>query len=1115
MKKELMKIRAIRDYLQKKAIILLLALLFISTAAFSQNEHFTIKADRIQLRDLLDKIEKQSSYKFVYQYDVINNQFIKINVKGASLQEVLSIALDNSNFTYKALDDKLIVVSTKETINSREKQKVSGTITDSSTGETLIGVSINVKGTSTGSISDINGKFEVEAPTNSVLSISSIGYQTQNILFTHQSVLNVKLSQNERRLDEVVVIGYGTQKKGDVTSSIATIKSDNFVKGSVTDAGQLIQGKVAGLAVISPNGDPTGSTQILLRGNTTLMGANQNPLVLIDGIPGDMNTVTPQDIESIDVLKDGSAAAIYGTRGTNGVILITTKGASSGKERSSVEYSTYFSMQTVARSLNISTAADFRAQLAAGLRPAAAMPDYGFSTNWVKEISQNNPVSQSHNLTFRGGNNVTNYLLSLNYNNNQGMFLKSYKQVFSGRADINHNMFNNKLKININLLNSSEKWNGFSQNDYRQALMQNPTAPVKNSDGTWFQELTKFDYQSPVSDLHESDGQTNELNSRYKGSIAYTPITGLKFSGVFSFGKRVRENGYSETKQNASTLRDNKNGYANTGGEESIDRLAELTGEYGKTIGDHNFKILAGYSYTENEYNNYYMQNWDFPTDKFGYNDIGLGQAISSGKYDNMISSYKSATNLVGFFSRLTYNYNDKYLFMASVRREEASQLWGTKNPWGTFPAASIGWRITKESFMKNQTLFNDIKLRAGYGVTGSQPSDIFKAVGMISYINPTTNTPNYVYSNGQWIKTLTPSQNANPDLKWEEKRETDFGIDFSMLNDRISGSIDYYNRQIHNLLSIYAVPSPPNLFNSTLANVGTMENKGVEVMLNFVPVKTKDVIWNTSVSFSTNSNKLLSLSNDIYKTSTDYLQVGAIFPPIQTFSHLLKVGGPVGDFYGFKVIDIGNDPNDKANYGQWVYEGADGKPVKYSDFKHSFEDKKVIGNGLPKFYLGWNNNFRYKNWDLSITQRGAFKFQVANLQRMMFENPTESQYNVLTTAYDKVFGKTQLQSPVEFNSYYIENGDYWKIDNITIGYTLNNTKIKGIQSIRIYGSILNALIITGYKGIDPEVSLRNGVSTAQSGVAQVPTSGLDPGMDSPYKYPTTRTFSLGLNITF
>ena len=502
------------------------------------------------------------------------------------------------------------------------------------------------------------------------------------------------------------------------------------------------------------------------------------------------------------------------------------------------------------------------------------------------------------------------------------------------------------------------------------------------------------------------------------------------------------------------------------------------------------------------------MENWNFPTDKFGYSDIGLGGAVLNGDVPDPVRNYRALTNLIGFFGRFTYNYNEKYMLMASIRREAASQLWGTKNPWGTFPSISVGWRITKESFMSNQKLFNDIKLRAGYGVTGSQPSDLFLGVGIIGY-------GRYVYSNGQWIKILLPTQNPNPDLRWEEKHETNVGLDFSMLNSRVGGSIDYYNRNINGMLFNYAVPSPPNLYNSTRANVGKMQNKGLEVMLNLVPVKTKDLEWSSSVSYSTNTNKLVSISNDLYQASSDYITVGYTGPPVQTFTHLLKVGGPVGNFYGFKVVDIGNDPTDAPNYGQWVYEGKDGKPVKYSDFGHAFEDKKVIGNGLPKHYLGWTNNVRFKKLDLSITQRGAFKFQVANLNRMMYENPTYTQYNLLTSAFDNIYGKTLLKSSPEFNSYYIENGDYWKIDNITVGYNINKTGIKYIQSVRIYASSLNTFIFTKYKGIDPEVSLRNGVSNAQAGINVAPTSGLDPGIDWRDKYPTTRTFTIGINVTF
>jgi TonB-dependent SusC/RagA subfamily outer membrane receptor len=338
---------------------------------------------------------------------------------------------------------------------------------------------------------------------------------------------------------------------------------------------------------------------------------NQNPLVLIDGVPGDLRMITPQDIESMDVLKDGSAAAIYGTRGTNGVIFITTKRAN-GNNKASVDYGTFASVQTIARKLDMSTAADVRAQMAAGLRQNQLI-DQGASTDWLKEMTRT-PFSQDHNLTIRGGNSTTNYLASLNYDNAQGLFLKSYNQLFSGRFDMNHNMFNNKLKLNVNAFSSSRKLNGFNTGDYLQTLRQNPTAPVKDSAGNWFQELTKFEYQSPVSDVMESDGQTNENLNRFNGSIAFLPVKGLKLSALFSYSKWMQEYGYAETKKHASTLRDNRNGYAREGGKESIDRLTELTAEYSKSWSKHNFTLLGGYSYQENHYNDHFMENWDFPT---------------------------------------------------------------------------------------------------------------------------------------------------------------------------------------------------------------------------------------------------------------------------------------------------------------------------------------------------------------------------------------------------------------------------------------------------------------------------------------------------------------------
>lgn len=571
---------------------------------------------------------------------------------------------------------------------------------------------------------------------------------------------------------------------------------------------------------------------------------------------------------------------------------------------------------------------------------------------------------------------------------------------------------------------------------------------------------------------------------RVNANITFNPIQELSFKALVSYDKTHQYGGYYETKNHISTLRDGKNGYAATGASTNMTKLLELTAQFRKTFGDHNLSVLAGYSYQKMNYENQYEQNWNFPTDLYSYHNIGTGKALKEGLAVDY--SYKLESNLIGFFGRLNYTYKNRYLLMASIRHEAASQLAGTEKPWGTFPSVSLGWRITEEKFMDNQKIFDDIKLRAGYGVTGSQPSQSFLGKSMLGY-------GDYYYYNGQWIQALQPTQNANPYLKWEEKHEYDVGVDFSVLNYRVNVSVDWYHRLIKGLLYDYSVPSPPNLYTTTRANVGEMSNTGLEIMVNAIPFKTKNFEWNTTVTFSTNTNKLKSLSNDLYQASSDYFMAGWIQEPVKTESHIVRIGHPVGEIYGFKVVDVDNN-------GKWIYENKDGQLVGYDEFTHSFEDKQVLGNGLPKWYLGFNNTFRYKGWDLSVNMRGAFGFQIINCARMFYENRSRQDWNRLKSAYDPVFGKAVLNSGCaeEFNSYYVENGDYWKIDNITIGYRFRDI-CKFLSSIRVYGSINNALTITGYKGVDPEVS----------------TSGLNPGYDNRDQYPHTRSFTVGANITF
>ena len=963
------------------------------------------------------------------------------------------------------------------------QQKVTGKVKDSS-GEPVIGASVVVKGNNTmGTITDFDGNFMLDVPAKSVLVISYIGYVTQEVPTAGKNSLEIVLKEDTKTLDEVVVIGYGTQRKGDVTSSVASVKADNFVKGAVKDVGQLIQGKVAGLAITNPNGDPTGSTHIRLRGTNTIGGANTAPLVLIDGIPGELGTVAPEDVESVDVLKDGSAAAIYGTRGTNGVILITTKQAK-GVDINQVEYNGYVSTSLIAKKLDMLNADEFRT-----LYPDQ---DHGADTDWIDEISRT-PVSHVHNLSLMGGNSKTNYIANLNYASRQGIMKKSDFESFQGRIEVTHRMFDDKLKLKFGLfgkknqMESTTSGGSFRGWVYGQATRRNPTDPVRNEDGTWNENVSKFEYENPLALLYEAEGNVKKTQLRYNGNIVYNPIKDLTLSAVFSYIRDNMNRGYGETLNHISALRDGLAGWSSVGAYTKMEKLMELTAQYNKEIGAHKFSVLGGYSYNETDFEELWIDNYGFQDDYFGgWHNIGIGSALKDGKAN--IGSKKTPTNLIGFFGRATYSFKNRYLLMGALRYEGASQLWGTDNAWGLFPSISVGWRITEEAFMKNQKIFDDLKLRVGYGVTGSQPKDPFLGVAMLKY-------GSYAFVNGNWVQTIVPASNPNPDLKWEEKKETNIGLDFVSWGGRLSGSIDYYNRDVDGLIYEYGVPTPPNLYNKTMANGGTMRNRGVEVLVTVVPVQNKDFEWSTTGTFSLNSNKLISLSGSIFKSDYDYFNTGTVEYSGQVAdSHRVQVGESIGNFYGFKVVDVDSE-------GRWIYEDRNGELVNYKDFTHAPEDKHVIGNGLPKWYAGWNNTLRYKNFDLNVTMRGAFGFQIINGGRMNYENVKNSRFeNRLKSVNDLVFGKHTLSPEVEpeFNSYYVEDGDYWKIDNITLGYSFGQVG-KYIKSLRIYGSVLNALTITGYKGIDPEVS----------------TDGLTPGYDTRDRYPSVRSFTFGVNVKF
>ncbi len=974
----------------------------------------------------------------------------------------------------------VILFSCIQVLFAQNKIQLNGEVVNT-TGEKLSGVTISLSNSNQKYMTDENGSFSFEYVPGTNLTINSLGFATQQITLTNQTSLKVVLIESEENLEQIVVVGYGTQRKGETTGSVASVKSESFNQGAVKDAGQLIQGKVAGLRITTPSGDPNGSTQINLRGLNSIQGA-VNPLVIIDGVPGDFNSVAPEDIESVDVMKDGSAAAIYGTRATGGVIFITTKQNRSTDGRTTIEYNNYASLQTLFRVPELMNAEDYRRLIAEGQN----YTDLGHSTNWVDEVTQN-PFSHNHNLSLFGGNARTNFTGTVNFRDWNGVLLKSGQQRLNARADLNHEMFDGKLRSRIQIISNSIKalQGGSSNYMWRQALIRNPTDRIYNDEGKW-QENNAYMYDNPLGMINETVNDRIFRETRMNGSLDYRPIESLSFKAMFS---RVQDNdltGTSTSFNHVNTTKNNLNGTASRFTQAGVENLMELTGNFNKSFGDHNFAVLGGYSWQRNTFENFSAYNFNFPTDQYSYNSLESGMALKEGLAT--MDSYKQESTLVGFFGRLTYNYKEKYMAMLSLRRE-GSSTFGENNKWGNFPAVSVGWDMAKEDFLMDQTAINQLKLRAGYGVTGTIAGSPYNS--QISY-NYTFDQGAYI--NGKWVPGFVPARNFNPELRWERKNEFNVGVDYSLANNRIYGSLDYYNRRVKDLLYWFEVPVPPYLTSTMFINAGEMSNSGFEALVNAdVLNKAGGVQWKTGVVFSTNKNKLINLSNDRFGVTQEFFDAGYTGEPIQTFTHRVEVGRSIGDFYVWKTVGLDED-------GKWLVESQNGEIIPIQDA--SVEDRQYYGNGIPDFNLGWNNNFQYKNIDLTINWRGAFGHQILNMPRMYYENPVNKAYNVLKTAYDPIDGKL-LNNDLVYVSHYIEDADYFKLDNLTLGYTFNPQLIKGISNLRIYVSGLNLVTFTKYKGLDPE-------ATSYEGEFQ-----FAPGIEHRDRYPTTRTYTIGLNVKF
>lgn len=993
-------------------------------------------------------------------------------------------------------------------------REISGKITDDM-GEGLPGASVLVKGTSIGTITDVEGNFKLSIPEdveNPTLIVSFIGYLSEEIAVGNQTAVNITLVPDIMALDEVVVVGYGTQRRGEVTSAIASVKQEDFIKGSVRDAAQLVKGKVAGLTVNDPYGNPTGEAEILLRGTNSL-SAFITPLVIIDGIPGGLKTVAPEDIASIDVVKDGSAAAIYGVRANGGVIFITTKKGNKN-ESVSVEYSGNISTQQMTRVPKVLSADEFRQKIAEGLIPESS--DLGGSTDWFDELTQT-PLSHTHNISIRSGGKNSSIVANLNVRQLEGIFKRSDNNVYTGRIEYGQDLFDGLIKTTFGLNSNNTKYTAthdpdinasFNHFSIGNTLRTNPTMPVRSAiEGRKWAQLDDFipgslvAFENPLAMIEERDGEVQRTSNRFYGSLTINPFEGLTLNGLGSIENLDIIKGYAESFQDINTTRLGVlRGFARRRSERGIDRNIDLTATYKKTLGIHALTALVGYNYFDVMREGFGAYNNNFPTDQFQWNNIGLGDAIVDDGI-NTVYSFKYTWNLVGYFGRLNYVLKDKYYAMASLRYEGSSKFLGSDEAWGLFYGFNAGWDISREAFLSDVDFVNNLKLRAGYGRTGSLPNDLYQASVRYGY----GGSANSFLYNDKFIQTLNPTSNRYPGFTWEKKDEINIGLDYTLLDNRISGSIDVYDRTVSDLLFNIRVPVPPNIVGNQLANVGKMSNKGIELLLNVTPVRTKDVDYTASIMYSSNRNKLVEIKEAFVGEDEQYFfpDLRAIGEPILMPSHKVDIGGKIGNIWGFKAIGL-------TENGKWVYEDpAGGEPVTSSEIASSpnieAEDyRQVIGNGLPAFYLNFNHSLRYKQFDLNVTMRGAFDYQIVNYTRIFNERPlavNEVLRNRLASAYDAPFGgETLLDDDLTFNSYYVEDGDFWKIDQIELGYNIDLNK--AVKSARIYVSTLNTFVFTKYSGIDPEVSVSN-------------LGGLQPGLDFADKYPSTRIYSLGVNLTF
>jgi iron complex outermembrane receptor protein len=997
-----------------------------------------------------------------------------------------------------------------------QQVSVSGTITDRTTGEPVIGATVVVPDTAIGTVSDANGRYTLSVPAGNVrLVFSHMVYQTQEIDTGGSQTVDVAMQEGLTQLDEVVVVGYGTMSRRDVTSSITTVSADEMNVGVFTDPSQMLQGKVPGL-VVANTSDPNAAASITLRGASTMRtGAAMEPYYVIDGMPGmSISLVSPDDIESIDVLRDATATAIYGSKAANGVIIVTTKKGKSGQ--ANINYNGYVAISTVMKQYEMMNAKQLRDYAASG--GFTLKNDLGYDTDW-QDLAQRTGFSQNHNVSVSGGTENTSFSAGINYMKNQGVIKGTDMDRITGRAAAQVSGLQDRLTVSFNLNGSVINRNTIPMMNDGESVLDamhyfSPLVPVRNEDGSWYEDPVISQNFNPLAMIYEDLYHTKSKRLQGAAKASLELIDGLVYNANLSY--QNEQDIISQYHSTNSLITSGMNGQAIRSSVESEKTVFETYLNYDKTFNDvHKLGFMAGYSWEQSDDNDgFRLTAYDFYNDQLTWHNMAMANKLDIAGLGNYVLS---TLRMISFYGRANYSYAGKYVFQATVRRD-GSSAFGRNNRWATFPSASVAWRISEENFVRDLDFFDDLKLRVGYGVSGNSLGfDVFTATQLYG----STGWYQYMTSSGatEPIRILGATRNSNPDLKWERTGMFNVGIDFTILNQRLSGTVEYYDKRTTDLIANYSVSTIRYPFGTLTTNVGAISNRGIEFSLNATPVKGNDFQWTTSINVSHNKNEVVTLSNATY--SVDYFDRAVLNAPGYSGVSVQRSqeGYPIGQFHTWNRAGVNADGLSVFYvYGETslndIYKsqgGWEGKVTKQDDGRYIdnatgeyvttgkplYDDKTYLGSAQPKLTGGWNNTLNYKKWTLTAFMQFVLGNKIMNYTRANLHNVgiVPMGKNPAVTITDFSINDTNAHTP---SSYWIEDGSYLRLATLSLGYNFGRIN-DNVKNLGLYFTANNLFTITGYKGNDPEVSL----------------GGIAPGIDNRQTYSRTRTYMFGVNLNF